>query len=115
MGRFSKSGEFGHMCIHPGGLKCNCGRRGCLEAYCSTSRISDDFGITLKQFFLGLDEGNQEYSQSWDTYLDDLAIGIGNINSALDCGVALGGKLSQFLAGRLAALDQRLRETDPNY
>lgn len=115
LGHFSRSGEFGHMCIHPGGLKCNCGRRGCLEAYCSTSKISDDLGITLEQFFQGLDEGNQEYSQLWDSYLDDLAIGIRNINSALDCGVVLGGKLSQFLAGRLAAIDQRLCETDPNY
>ena len=27
------AGEFGHMCVRPGGLKCGCGRRGCVEAY----------------------------------------------------------------------------------
>ena len=115
LGHFSRSGEFGHMCIHPKGLKCNCGRLGCLEAYCSTSKISDDLGITLEQFFQSLEAGNQEYSQLWDSYLDDLVIGIRNINSTLDCGIVLGGKLSQFLAGHLTAIDQRLRETDPNY
>lgn len=27
------SGEIGHVCIHPEGELCNCGNRGCLEAY----------------------------------------------------------------------------------
>jgi glucokinase len=27
------SGEIGHMVVHPGGARCGCGRRGCLEAY----------------------------------------------------------------------------------
>ncbi len=28
-------GEIGHVCVVPGGARCACGRRGCLEAYCS--------------------------------------------------------------------------------
>jgi glucokinase len=27
--------EIGHLCVVPGGARCACGRRGCLEAYCS--------------------------------------------------------------------------------
>lgn len=33
------SGEFGHCCIVPDGRQCTCGRKGCLEAYCSTRGI----------------------------------------------------------------------------
>jgi glucokinase len=32
-GAFNTAGEFGHQIVAPGGAQCNCGRRGCLEAY----------------------------------------------------------------------------------
>ncbi|MEA2616173.1 MAG: glucokinase [Chloroflexota bacterium] len=32
-GPHGASGEVGHVCVHPGGRRCGCGRRGCLEAY----------------------------------------------------------------------------------
>lgn len=34
------SGIFGHMTLFPDGLPCNCGRKGCLECYCSASAIA---------------------------------------------------------------------------
>ncbi|MCH5335032.1 MAG: ROK family protein [Alistipes sp.] len=33
------AGEFGHVVVRPGGRKCGCGRRGCLEAYVSATGI----------------------------------------------------------------------------
>lgn len=32
-------GEFGHMCIAPGGVRCGCGQDGCWEAYASASAL----------------------------------------------------------------------------
>lgn len=114
-GRSARSGEFGHMSIHPDGRPCSCGRTGCLEAYCSTARLSDDLGVTLEQFFQALSDGDPRYVRSWESYLDDLAVGILNIHAALDCGIVVGGKLSQFLAGRLDDVEGRLRRLDPDF
>ena len=38
-GDHGRSGEFGHLRIVPNGRLCHCGRRGCLEAYCSVSQL----------------------------------------------------------------------------
>ena len=29
------AGEFGHICLYPGGLPCDCGQQGCFERYAS--------------------------------------------------------------------------------
>ncbi|SHI22984.1 Sugar kinase of the NBD/HSP70 family, may contain an N-terminal HTH domain [Sporobacter termitidis DSM 10068] len=96
-GQNRRSGEFGHMCVEPNGLPCKCGKRGCLEAYCSTARISDNLGITLEDFFEGLELQNPVYGALWQDVLQHLAIGINNIRMALDCDVVLGGYLTQFI------------------
>jgi predicted NBD/HSP70 family sugar kinase len=103
-GENRRSGEFGHMCVEPGGLACKCGKCGCLEAYCSTARISDDLGITLEDFFEGLELRNPAYQALWADILQHLAIGINNIRMALDCDVVLGGLLTQFIEPYLPEL-----------
>lgn len=115
LGSSGRSGEFGHMCIHPEGIPCRCGRRGCLEAYCSTALLSDNLGITMEDFFHSLDEGKPDYLPLWNRYLDDLSIGIANIHAALDSEIVLGGKLSRFLVDHFSGLDERLRQRDPAY
>ena len=41
-GNHGAGAEIGHSVIKLGGERCNCGRRGCLEAYCSASAIIRD-------------------------------------------------------------------------
>jgi glucokinase len=43
------AGEFGHTTLYPNGLPCKCGRRGCLEVYCSASAIVRTARILLKR------------------------------------------------------------------
>jgi len=38
-GTYGGAGEFGHMTIVKDGLKCNCGRRGCLERYAAAPHL----------------------------------------------------------------------------
>lgn len=112
LGKNKRSGEFGHMCVEPGGLLCNCGKRGCLEAYCSALRISRDIGTCVEDFFEKLEKGNRNFRVLWDDYLEHLAIGISNIHMALDCDVVLGGFLSQYLEPYLPALKRIVAEKD---
>lgn len=109
LGDSRRSGEFGHMCVEPGGLPCTCGAQGCLEAYCSPRRILSAFGVSLEEFFSVLERRgprHEEYEALWDNMLRHLAIGINNIHMALDCDVVVGGILSEFLGPYLP----RLRE-----
>ena len=106
-----RSGEFGHMCVEPGGLPCKCGKRGCLESYCSARRISDDLGISLTEFFVGVEAHDYKYEALWDDMLRHLAVGINNIRMALDCEVVLGGFLTQYIEPYI----QRLREYVADY
>ena len=43
------AGEFGHTTLFPDGLPCKCGRKGCLEVYCSASAIVHFAHEKLKQ------------------------------------------------------------------
>lgn len=101
-----RSGEFGHMCVEPGGRPCKCGRLGCLEAYCSARRISDDLGITLPEFFSGVERHVLEYELVWHDFLRHLAVGINNIRMALDCDVVLGGFLTEYISPYFPLLKQ---------
>ncbi len=111
-GKNKRSGEFGHMCVEPGGLLCSCGKRGCLEAYCSALRISAKIGISIEEFFDGLKQGNREYRLLWEDLLEHLAIGINNIHMALDCDVVLGGFLSQYLEPYMPELKRKVAQKD---
>jgi predicted NBD/HSP70 family sugar kinase len=112
-GRNHRSGEFGHMCVVPGGRPCNCGRKGCLEAYLGASLYSRDLGITLEEFFDELSNGNEEYMNIWNEVLHYLAVGIANLRLAFDCDVVLGGMVSQYLPPYMDRLKALTKEQNP--
>ncbi len=45
-GAHSLAGEIGHVTVEPGGEKCFCGKRGCLETVCSVPALSRRLGVT---------------------------------------------------------------------
>lgn len=107
------SGEFGHLCVEPGGLLCSCGKRGCLEAYCTTRRIQKGLGISLEEFFSGVEDQVPEYCELLDDMLRHIAIGVKNIRMVLDCDVILGGNLSEFLPPHMERLRRYAAEESP--
>ena len=108
-----RSGEFGHICVQPEGLSCKCGLRGCLEAYCSSDRISTDLGISVEQFFAGLEAGNLAYQTLWKDYLNHLASALATIRMVFDCRIVLGGYIAQYLTPFLKELRGLTASRDP--
>ena len=120
LGSGGRSGEFGHMCLQPEGRLCNCGRRGCLEAYCSAYRFTRDLGITTEEFFAGLEKGDAGYCALWEEVISYLAIAVNNLRMAFDCNVILGGFVSGYIGPYLPLLREKAAalstfETDGSY
>ena len=47
-----------HLCIDPDGPRCYCGRRGCLETYCSAESLEKAAGMPAEPFFRALRAGD---------------------------------------------------------
>jgi predicted NBD/HSP70 family sugar kinase len=105
-----KSGEFGHMIIHPDGKKCYCGKKGCMDPYCSTKALLDDPDGRLEDFFEKLSSGDKKCNAKWDTYLDDLALSITNIRMAFDCKIVLGGYIGGYIEQYMDRFTEKVRK-----
>lgn len=112
-GNNNRSGEFGHICVEWNGKPCACGKRGCLEAYCSALRFKEELGINTEEFFLRLGEHDPRVGSLWNDYKRHLVIGIHNIRMALDCEVVLGGFVAEYLNIYLPELRSMLSEINP--
>lgn len=93
--------EPGHMIVNPGGNECNCGRRGCLEAYFSSYAIERDY-FKIKGEKMGIEEIARRYREGEKDALEVvrkaasyLSIGISNLIMTINPDVVV-------LAGGLA-------------
>lgn len=99
--------EFGHMIIKKDGEQCNCGNKGCFEAYCSKrkfkSQMQEILGI---EKYVGAVELTQAINENMldtrvsnllEEYVDNLAIGISNIINILEPeAISIGGSMSHY-------------------
>lgn len=104
-----RASEFGHAILVPGGALCRCGKRGCLDAYCSTQVLTENGRITLEAFFEALHSGSQEAQASWNQYLESLAVAVSNVRAAYDCDIILGGPPCTYLDEHFRVLEEKLR------
>lgn len=105
-----KSGEIGHMIVVPGGKKCYCGKRGCLDAYCSARVLRREDERSLDRFFDELELGEPERMKQWDVYLDHLAIMASNLRMAFDCDIILGGHTGGYMGGHMRTFGDKIRK-----
>ncbi|MDO4620408.1 MAG: ROK family transcriptional regulator [Lachnospiraceae bacterium] len=112
-GNNGRSAEFGHMCIHPNGRACHCGRKGCLEAYCSAYRFTTDLGVSAEEFFEQLAAGRADYRILWDEVLTNLAVAITNLRMSFDCDIILGGFVTKYMKPYMERLRTYVAEQNP--
>lgn len=127
------AGEAGHMVIHKGGRKCNCGRLGCFEQYASVSGIKrttreileahnkndtiiwdmikyNTNNIKGRTPFDAMQQGDIVGKKIVDTFIDDLACGTINLINILQPEViCIGGGLSNEGENLLSPLRERIQ------
>ncbi len=110
-GQALSSSVIEHMGLYPGGRMCYCGKKGCIEAYCSADALQESAGEPLEKFFRSMRSGSQERVAIWRHYLRDLAMVINNIRMLFDCEYIIGGYLHQFMEEQdFALLTQYVQE-----
>ena len=108
-GENQKAGEFGHMILVPGGRKCYCGKKGCADAYCAASALTDEIN-SLETFMEQLKSGDEAAEEKWSEYLDMLAVLISNLRMAYDMDIILGGEVGRYLAEHMLPLGEKVME-----
>lgn len=93
-GNNHKSSEFGHVILVPNGKPCYCGKKGCIDSYCSASQLSSD---NLEGFFEKIENENKDSVRIWDEYKENLALVISNIRTIFDSDIVLGGYVGGYL------------------
>lgn len=107
-GVHNRGGEFGHMVIHPDGKQCLCGKKGCLEAYVSEKVLSSELNTSLEDFFELAEQGKSSNVNVLNEYMDNLALGINNIYTMMDCDIVLGGTVAPYLKKYEDSIKERL-------
>lgn len=92
-----RSGEIGHLIIHPDGLPCYCGQKGCVDPYCSAAVLTSISNDNLDTFFELLKKHDASAESVWQRYLKNLALAVRNIRILYDCPVILGGYVGAYM------------------
>jgi glucokinase len=99
-GRSGNGGELGHVTVDWHGRRCRgCGRRGCLEAYCSGTSIAEraveagmEEGATAADVAQAARAGDELASRVWDETCEALACGLTSIANLFEPeAIVLGG------------------------
>ncbi|NUR91886.1 MAG: ROK family protein [Nonomuraea sp.] len=103
------AGQIGHIPVHPGGLPCPCGQRGCLSAYASAAAIAARCGETSAEHVVRRAATGDEIAvRVWAEAVEALALALATYTLTLDPSeIVVGGGLS--LAGEALVAPLRTR------
>ena len=98
------------MVIEKNGRQCYCGKRGCMDAYCSALVLQENTDRSLECFFDGVRNKEPEILKVWDRYLDDLATAVTNLRMIFDCRIVLGGYVGGYLEEFMHELSRKVMQ-----
>lgn len=105
-----RAGEVGHMLAVPGGRKCYCGRRGCVDPYCAAPALTAATDGDLKLFFQRLEAGDAQIEAVWNEYLSHLAVVVANLRMLFDCDIIIGGYVGSYMDDHIEQLRELLMQ-----
>ena len=113
--------EIGHTCVNVDGAMCNCGKRGCLEAYFSmlglTQRYNEKYckDITVADYASALDVGDKEAVSVLQDNAVYLGIAVANLSNVLDLQfLIIDGWLSEYSDKYIEIFEKILYENTEN-
>ena len=94
-GNTQSAGEVGHIVLDASGPKCNCGGRGCVEAYVGNNHIIKKFGVTPQELTKLAKQGNMRAKNIWKETAEYLGRGLVMVVNVFDPEVIIiGGGVS---------------------
>ncbi|WP_411348871.1 ROK family protein [Paenibacillus sp. WLX2291] len=115
-GQYGGAGELGHMILHPGGVQCNCGKKGCVEQYVSGKALNrlayqHQPGWTSRELLKYARRGDCSARYILDNWLNDLASTIINLDQIFDPqAIVIGGGIIVTRETWWKLLNQRIDE-----
>lgn len=109
----NRSAEIGHMKLISNGRPCYCGKRGCMDPYCSAKALIAISDGDLNEFFHLLNQKDEQALLVWDEYLRNLSLAIHNIRMLYDCNIVLGGRIGEKLEQYIDILREKVALLDP--
>jgi predicted NBD/HSP70 family sugar kinase/putative N-acetylmannosamine-6-phosphate epimerase len=115
-GAYCFANGIGHMTVEFDGLACNCGRRGCLEAYASAKALLD-YGqgawASAEDLIASANRGDAAARRAVETHAARVGAGCVSIRSILDPElIVLSGGLAQGNPLLLKLVEEQLQSTD---
>ena len=94
-GKHGFSATIEHIQTDPKGKQCYCGKRGCMETFCSLSSLLN--GEDEDTFFRSLREGDPDHQGRWQVCLHYLAKIINDMHLLYDTDYIIGGYLAAYI------------------
>lgn len=110
------AGELGHIKIVVDGEQCECGSKGCLEAYTSKKILLKGYNESsvykireIEDFQKVYDMGDKKAEDTLERYLKYLSVGISNLSMILDpSSIVIGGDINSLLEDNLDKISEHV-------